>query len=90
VSGWSSPFEKWVVKGWAKHAKQIGGAEVAAAVRRSLADPAAAKARAKAALAEVKEVSAPKAKAATPRDDEAKKGPVAKASRSSGSRRSAA
>lgn len=90
MSGWSSPFEKWVVKGWAKHAKQIGGAKVAAAVRSSLADPAAAKARAKAAVTEVKVVSAPKAKAGTQGDDEAKKGRVAKATRLGGSRRSAA
>jgi len=46
MSGWSSPFEKWVVEGWAEHSKRIGGPKIAEAFRRNLADPPGVKARA--------------------------------------------
>jgi hypothetical protein len=45
MSGWSSPFEKWVVEGWAEHSKRIGGPEIAEAFRRNLADAPGVKAR---------------------------------------------
>jgi hypothetical protein len=48
MSSWSSPFAKWVVDGWKNHSKALGGPQVVVALRKSLADPSAAKARAKA------------------------------------------
>ncbi len=32
----SSPYAKWVVKGWAAHSKSIGGPAIAEAFRRNL------------------------------------------------------
>jgi len=36
MSGWSSPFAKWVVDGWAAHSKAVNGAEVAARLRKNI------------------------------------------------------
>lgn len=36
MSGWSSPFAKWVVDGWAEHSKAVNGAEVAARLRKNI------------------------------------------------------
>lgn len=49
MSDWSSPFAKWVIKGWMEHSKAIGGPSIVRAVRSSLADPVATKKRAVAA-----------------------------------------
>lgn len=36
MTGWSSPFAKWVVDGWAAHSKAMNGAEVAARLRKNI------------------------------------------------------
>jgi hypothetical protein len=36
MSGWSSPFAKWVVAGWAAHSKAVNGPEVAARLRKNI------------------------------------------------------
>jgi hypothetical protein len=36
MSGWSSPFAKWVINGWATHSKAVNGAEVAARLRTNI------------------------------------------------------
>jgi hypothetical protein len=41
MSGWSSPFAKWVVEGWAEHSKAVDGPSIAARLRRDLLNVAA-------------------------------------------------
>jgi hypothetical protein len=39
VSGFASPYPKWVIDGWTKRSEQVNGAKIAAAFRRNLTAP---------------------------------------------------